>query len=206
MNVKKELILLVVAGTILASAGSSFALTPYWTGNGSDNLWSTPENWWNNTLPSTVHNGRIDKDGATVLIDSSVDAESVIFYMGNTAVSGHTSTLNMTGGTYTGYHRTYIGQGAGNTSIVNISGGDWTNAKDFVLGEGGTGTANVSNGKLSAAVYMYLGGRDVAGNGSLNISGGTVTVAYLGAAALVSGGRYPDRRRYFECDLADLYW
>ncbi|MES2570839.1 MAG: hypothetical protein V4710_12405, partial [Verrucomicrobiota bacterium] len=92
---------------------------------------------------------------------------------------GAKGTLNMSGGTLTNTGRTYVGQ-EGSTGNLNLAGGTYNNVNNelFIIGENsgskGTVTVNSSASRLQVGGEMWVG--ENGGNGTLNLSAGTVSV------------------------------
>ena len=65
----------ILAGLVLASSARSFADTIVWSGLGSDNKWTTPENWVGGNAPSvddTAQFGVVDAGARTTVVLGTV--------------------------------------------------------------------------------------------------------------------------------------
>ncbi len=128
-------------------SGPVFAVVD-WDGEGSNDLWSTQANWENDTVPNISDTAHIDLTDVVCLIDSTVAAVC--------------SSLRV------GYDNT------GGPSYLNITGGSLTLTNGFLLGQNNTdseGIVNISGGSVFVR-HSHIGGH---GNGTLTISGGTLT-------------------------------
>ena len=161
-----------------------------WTGNGADDLWSTPGNWSTGTVPTAGDKARIEAvPGARIVNEGAVALDSWIGagQSGDLTVDGGTwttssfivvarqasgeGTLNMISGTITAGGNLYVGHtGAG---TVNMAGGTIT-APTIVLPHNGAGHVNLHGGVLGAATLNMKQVPDTTIVGTMDISAGTL--------------------------------
>lgn len=143
--------LLTLTSVVLVLALVNTASAQTWDGGGADDLWSTAANWDPDALPTAADDATVNSDPGA-LIDASVTADALNVIIG--AASGDIGRVTMTGGTLTA-HKT----GSGGPGL-------W-------IGNRGIGYFDMSGGTLSADnVYAP---RNVAGQGYMTLTGGSVT-------------------------------
>ncbi|MGN6367544.1 MAG: beta strand repeat-containing protein [Phycisphaerae bacterium] len=135
-------------------------------------------------------NGSINLSGGNVTFDSWMDIGSAALTVGSVAVSNGTLSLGgssfwgnngianvtQTGGTINAGvgGTTYLGYGATGTGLVTLNGASAQfNGGTFLVGPTGAGTINVMNG------CMTLQALDIYANGTVNLTGGTLSVGTL---------------------------
>ena len=167
----KKIVYLVSLVLILSSVG--YAADIHWTGAGSDNLWTTRENWELNKVPTVADNvflnmpaakaGPIFQDGMDLKINGL-----------STEVAGE-STMKMTGGTLEITDYIWWGDDNNNHAIFTMSGGTITVGNELELGwGGGSGTWTMTAGTVSCGELIIPTGSGAAGE--LFLHGGTVSV------------------------------
>ncbi|MBW7992675.1 MAG: LamG domain-containing protein [Planctomycetes bacterium] len=167
-----------------------------WTNLGEDHLWSNPENWDPNRVPTLDDEVLIDVPNASApngpVIQDGIDAKAKGIF---TEAPGE-PTLTITGGTLEVAEWIWLGDGADSFGIWDMSGGALTVGSEFELGwGGGAGTLTMTGGTISAAeaviptgsgafglLYLYGGtynvttadGLSVKDNGMVDITEGTL--------------------------------
>jgi len=176
---------------VFGLAGSAFAADVYWDGGGSDNLWTTPENWVGDVLPGTGDAAKIYDPCYVAYAQQPLVCDGVepLVYR---VITGHGTTLTVTGGSITAPGDCFgIGYptdgpaGPSSESFLNISGGEIIAEEGFLVGGwDGTGTVNMSGGTITVASengstkWWYQVNIGEAGPGTLNMSDGTINAKY----------------------------
>lgn len=140
-----------MAGVLLAATSAQGAI---WVGLGSDNEFSTIDNW---AVSATDPTPVAPASGSTQDINGAFTVErSVNSTAGRTFVAGG-AVLNITGGTHND----------------NQSG---NSTRNFV-GRGSQGTVNVSGGSYNVGHIISIGGGGTNGNGVFSVTGGSAVIS-----------------------------
>ena len=189
---------LMVFGLVLGTAGSVLAADIQYTGAGADHLWSTPENWKDNSGPPTVSSdgAAFNRPDTKVLITDGITALCKGFMLG---MYGATNEAEVSGGTLTcnwldvGRVNQNGGQGyllvTGGEIQVN---GDLRVPQQFV--------SAVDPEKIGVGHVDLLGGTIRAGNFRLgnhqtaqpHATGGIGTMEITGGTLIVNGDKTAD--------------
>ena len=154
-----------------------------WDGGGSDDFWSTNENWVDDVAPISGSTGAIYIQSGNAVMGSSVSVDMTShLYLGG-AGSGNTgnATLTVNGGTLAssnGY--VLIGYNTTDTGTLTINSGSLsiqsTNTLGIGIGWYGTGIVEINGGTINADRLMTSFKSDCPGGSSLAIHNGTVTI------------------------------
>ncbi|MEL0456479.1 T9SS type A sorting domain-containing protein [Flavobacteriaceae bacterium SZ-1-7] len=176
------------------AVGALSAQTITWTG-AVDSVFVNPANWDLGVIPSGTHDVVIDSTTIKPFyITSLTDAGNGDNYVNHLNGSGGTLTLAgpmlvyAGGGNYFGGNLT-LNDGAdlnirnqgrfglsGNPSVITINGGLLNTKNQLIIGESGDCTFTMWGGEVTSTTNgIILGG--YAGNGKINLNGGTLTVA-----------------------------
>jgi hypothetical protein len=171
-----------------------------WNSADADGDWNTPESWAAGVVPGSADFARINGGNATVsgaanvdkittggtsalTVDSggslAVTGDFLVGEAGNASLEEKTGTLQLnSGGQITASTFVQIGawSATGQESILNITGGTLTVGTELRVGSGAAGTLNLSGGTLdlSSDYWQSLRIGDKAGDGTVNITGGTL--------------------------------
>ncbi len=177
MKKVKTKFLAVVVVLVLGSFG--IAEDIHWTDLGADHLWSTPENWENNTVPTSEDAAVIDPPAASApngpVIQEGIDAQIDLLYCeaaGETSMTITGGTLEIAGwgiwwGDGEGCHGTFYMSGG----TIDLTGGPGIH--EFGWG-GGEGTWIMTGGTVNAKGVQLP--TDSATGGQLYLYGGTYNV------------------------------
>ncbi len=178
----------VVAGLVLVFGSAACAEDIQWTDLGPDHLWSTPENWSLNRVPTLNDEVRIDVPAAAApngpVIQDGIDAKA----LGILTEAAGEPTLTMTGGSLELAQWIWWGDGADSLAVWNQSGGtvDVLN-REFELGwGGGAGTLNMTGGTVNAQELVVPTGSGA--YGELFLHDGTVNVTGAGGLQVNDNG------------------
>lgn len=151
------------------------AVATHWSGAGPDSLFSTPENWNPQAVPTAADDMFVDQpDGTYCVVPAGVDGQCGTLRVGN---SVFTTNLDIAGGSFTVTGGCYIGvDNASGHGILNVSGGLFTSA-DMNLGLRGTGTLNMTGGIVQLGWDLKIPGNS--GTGKANLNGGTLKALNL---------------------------
>lgn len=165
-----------------------------WDDGGADSLWSTPENWNTNAVPTAIDAASIDQPENThCVVQDGITAECETLRVGN---GGLTTNLDITGGSLTA-SGAYIGvDSPAGHGLLNISGGLFSTGS-LQIGWSATGTLNMTGGTIMLSDNLVVPG--LTGTGTVNLRGGTIYASDLrltsakglidvGAGALVLDG------------------
>jgi hypothetical protein len=169
---KKMLCLItVVLPLILANSASAQVL---WTAEGYDDLWSNPDNWDGDLVPTDVNAVSIDSPANTIcIIEEGIEAVCETLRVGN---GGATTYLEITGGSLTAAGA-YIGvDSKTGHGVLNISGGLFATA-GLQVGWVGIGTVNMTGGVIQLSDNLQVPGRT--GTGTVNLKGGVIYASDL---------------------------
>ena len=164
-----------------------------WTGDGADDLWSTPENWSTGAVPTAGDKARIGAvPGARIVNEGAVALDSWIGAQesGDLTVDGGTlttssfivvarfvsgeGTLNMKSGTITAGGNLYVGHTGMGT--VNMTGGTIT-APTIVVPHNGKGHVHLHGGILGAGALEMKQVEGTENVGTMDVAGGTLILA-----------------------------
>ncbi len=165
-----------------------------WTDGGADSLWSTPQNWNTNTVPTAIDAASIDQpENTRCVVQEGIIAICETLRVGN---GGLTTNLDITGGSLTA-SGAYIGvDSPAGHGILNVSGGLFSTGS-LQIGWSATGTLNMTGGTIRLNDNLIVPG--LTGTGTVNLRGGTIYASDLrltsakglidvGAGALVLEG------------------
>jgi len=140
-----------------------------WTGNGADDLWSTPENWSSGALPTAGDNARIQVvPGPTIVNEGAVALDS---WVG----AGQSGDLTVDGGTLTTNNFIVVARQASGEGTLNMISGAITAGGPLYVGHTGVATVNMTGGTITASSIEL----PFNGAGHVNLHGGI-----LGAGTL----------------------
>ena len=165
---------------LAALVGNSWGAS-LWNDGGPDHLWKTANNWNPNAVPTSSDSVTISLvTGPT--IDAGTTANALEIRVG--ATGGATSIMTMTGGTLTTVNWFMLGTETSTTKgRLDISGGVITLGPStinghFWVGFRGTGTVNMTGGTITVT-NLFAIARDDGGAGTavghVDLHGGTIT-------------------------------
>ena len=158
---------------LLALGGGASALIS-WDDGGPDSLWSTPQNWNTDTVPTETDPASIDMPENThCVVQEGIEAICETLRVGN---GGVLTNLDITGGSLTA-SGAYVGvDSPSGHGVLNVSGGLFATGS-LQLGWDGIGTLNMTGGVIELEDELVIPG--LAGTGTANLRGGTVYAADL---------------------------
>jgi autotransporter-associated beta strand protein/T5SS/PEP-CTERM-associated repeat protein len=138
-------------------------------------------------------NGTVGNTASVSLYNSTLSAADLSSGNDN-GIAGNNAiqTLDLNSGDQVNVAGTvYLGESAGSTTTVNQSGGTFTggsgNTYEFQIGQSGSSAWNQSGGTNYGGGWVSIG-RNAGANGSLNVSGGTFNQTLADHALLVGEG------------------
>ena len=172
---------------MLVLAGYATGADVQWDNGGQGALWSVPENWNPDGVPTAADTAQIYLPDANCVIDSSVAAECSTVYVGTGNVGS--CYLDMTGGSLTASGHIRVGE-AGNSNAVFImsDGVASSTAGRLWVGYNGTGTFIMRGGVLNIYGDKIEVGKNARSNGTICIYGGTID--FSGASCDLEIGKY----------------
>jgi hypothetical protein len=175
MIMSKKLICSVAVILMLSLVVNVRAVETFWNDSGPDQLFSTPENWSTQAVPSAADDMFVDQpDGTHCVVPAGVTGECGTLRVGN---SGFTTNLDITGGTFNVTGGCYIGvDNPSGHGIMNMSDGLFT-SPDMNLGLRATGTLNMTGGVIELGWDLKIPGNS--GTGTANLNGGTLKALNL---------------------------
>jgi hypothetical protein len=184
---KKFVALCLVAGLLLVLGPVAPTVADsVWTGDGADNLWSNPDNWFGGVLPTEADEVRINGPEAEApngpVIQDGIEAVAKVLIS-----DAGVSSMTMTGG-----HLELAGWGSwwadasGTTATFNMSGGviDFIGSPGIMelawqeQGDppgGSVGIWNMTGGEINA-LGVDMPGKNYGGIATINLWGGTLNV------------------------------
>jgi hypothetical protein len=169
---KKNVFGLMVCVLVLAMMTDTGAAVLRWNGS-SDSFWSTPENWQDNTVPSTGDTAMINVlPGPTVANEGAVANQ---MWLGE---GGSAGGLTLDGGTLTVNTWLFIQIGPTGEVIVNMTSGTLNVSVGGVgVGMRGPATLNMTGGTIHCPGFLI--GLESGSTGAVNLDGGTIHCNYL---------------------------
>jgi len=150
MKIRRVVLKLLSAISLLGLASNATAVTNYWVNSATGN-WNEPTNWLSGAIPGASDDARIN-NGGTALIDDAQTVNTGFAVMADT--NGTSGRLQMTGGRLVSNFDIRIGGNAatgGGNGVFDQSGGVvFMNGGNLNVGFGTTaiGTYNLSGGTL----------------------------------------------------------
>lgn len=138
-----------------------------WTGAGSDQLWSTPENWDTNSVPLANQNATNDLVPGPIVANEGA--------VGNIVYAGFAGTGEVTvdGGTLTA-NLFECARRAGSEGTLHMKSGTLT-CNRLHIGRAGTGHVNLNGGVIYTLSFEGLGSA-ATGVGTMDVTAGTLIV------------------------------
>ncbi len=187
---KKTLIICLALCAATVAQAADFT----WDGGGANNLWSTGQNWVDDTAPNgPTGTGRVYIQAANVEMDSSVNVTMTShLYLGG-AGSGKTgsSVLTVNGGSLNstgGYG--ILGYNIADTGTIYADSGSLTFNGTLGIGIGwyGKGIVEIDGGSINASVLNTSLKEESLGGSSITIHSGDLTVS--GTARIAEFGAH----------------
>ncbi len=170
----KQAIHLISLVLVLAFAGSASAVEVEWDNGGEGPLWSVPENWEPDGVPTAADEVRIYLEDANCVIDPTVDAECSTVYVG-TGGAGP-CYLDLTGGTLTTSGHIRVGEAGDSNGVCIMSAGVATSTGGRLwVGINGTGTFIMRGGELNIYDKIEVG-KNASGIGTIYVEGGVLNL------------------------------
>ena len=162
----KKLICLASFVLVLGLMVDVQAAVVNWTGNGADDLWSTPENWSSGAVPTAGDKARIEAvPGARIVNEGAVALDS---WVG----AGESGDLTVDGGTLTTSNFIVVGRVASGEGTLNMISGTITAGGTLYAGHQGSGTINMIGGTITAPAVFIAS--HPTGVGHVNLDGGII--------------------------------
>jgi len=162
----KKLIYLASFVLVLGWSVDVQAAVLNWTGAGADDLWSTPENWSTDTVPTAADKARIQAvPGARIVNEGAVALDS---WVG----AGESGDLTVDGGTLTTSNFIVVGRQTSGEGTLNMISGTITAGGTLYAGHQGSGTINMIGGTITAPAVFIAS--HPTGVGHVNLDGGII--------------------------------
>jgi len=162
---------------VLSLAGAVYADIT-WTGAGSDQFWSTPENWDSGTVPLAGDRARNDSIPGPIIANEGAVGD--IVYAG----FAKTGEVTIDGGTLTA-QLFECARRDGSEGTLHMKNGTLTCSR-LHIGRSGIGHVNLNGGILSTRSFEAMGS-DATGVGTMDVTAGTLVVEDSNAVATVQG-------------------
>ncbi len=148
-----------------------------WDGGAGTSDWNTATNWNPDTVPGS-NSKAVLKFVTGPIVTTSTPTVSAVSLGGN----GGVGILTVQPGAVINCTDTWaMGQSSGEGGVLAISGGAITIGSWFYVGNGGTGTVNMSGGSISVAALFSIAFA-TGSTGTVNLDGGTITAATFSMA------------------------
>jgi hypothetical protein len=184
---------LVASLQIVVTCLAVNGLATEWDGGGSDDKWSTAQNWDTNTVPSTTDAVLIQGTG----VHASVEAPATAYNLrvGDNAVLDVSSTIDLTQNLFWGTSPTPGTINVNSGGTINVPFAGYIDANGGMLNINAGGVVNVEglNPSTSDSVYLSYGTTQTSGiainGGTLDVSGDMrVGTGGVGTLSLDNGG------------------
>jgi hypothetical protein len=198
----EKVIYLISFVLVLVLAGNASADTLQWDNGGNGSLWSVPENWDPNGVPTIDDTAQLylSGDANNCVIDSSVAAECATVFVGRGGEGP--CYLEMTGGSLTVNGNFQIGQASDSNGVFIMSGGTATSTNGRLwIGMNGTGTFIMKGGELNIYEKVEVG-KNGSGNGTVYMEGGTMNLT--GSSTDLEIGSYGTGAMYMTGGVINL--
>ncbi|MHC4540118.1 MAG: hypothetical protein ACYS74_10110, partial [Planctomycetota bacterium] len=163
----RKLICLASFVLVMSLVGNVQAAEVDWNDSTGDHLWSTPQNWTNDTLPTGVDDTRLRMvPGPTVANEGAI---TNILRVGS---GNSTGDLTIDGGTLTTNGSLWIANDGGSTGTVYMISGT-LNASSLNVARRGQGTLDITGGTIIANNFRI--GQTSTATGHVNFHGGIIT-------------------------------
>lgn len=180
----KKLIYLISFVLVLALAGNALAV---WDDGGADNLWSTPENWSGDTVPTSTDRADIPSDtpGATVANPGAVCAGSLVGWVGkgNGALTIDGGDLHVYRTTGTQFGWLALGHAPSVTGQLYMKSGSLICDNKLQIGAAGADTPRsalyMTGGTITIDSASSGQGLRTGVSGHIQLDGGTITTLKL---------------------------
>ncbi len=165
----KKLICLASFVLVLGLMVDVQAAVVNWTGNGADDLWSTPENWSTGAPPTEADKFRITTvPGPTLVNEGAVGLDGWIG-------ADQTGDLTVDGGTLTTSSFIVVARQASAQGTLNMISGDIMAGGNLYVGHTGVGAVNMTGGTITAPTIVLPHN----GAGHVNLDGGILSAGSL---------------------------
>jgi|GEM_PF-191432 len=204
----KKLIYLVAFTFLLYISGNAFAATYTWNGGGTGNDWCTGGNWDLNMVPAFLDDCHIGGSAVVEVTNMTVPGESYAPSAYSLYMSGTSSMIITSTGKYWCRGNAYFGESGSDNVTCTVQPGGWLNGggKPIIMGHNGAeGTLSIyaKNDSSNLWIGRHAGSRCVvnydtaadsfhrdcfvgdAGNGTLNMNGGTLVVKHNDSAEMI---------------------
>jgi hypothetical protein len=167
-----RMVRILALATVMSLVVDAGAAVLRWNGS-TDEFWSTPGNWENNTVPSAVDTAMINVlPGPTVANEGAVANQ---MWLGE---GGSDGGLIVDGGMLTVNTWLFAQIGAQGEVIVNVVSGNINVTVGGVgVGMRGPATLNMTGGTITCPGFLI--GLESGSSGMVNLDGGTVTCGYF---------------------------
>ncbi len=186
----KKVVYLISFVLVLVLVGNASADTLQWDNGGNGSLWSVPENWNTDGVPTANDTAQLylPGDANNCVIDSSVAAECATLYVGRGGEGP--CYLEITGGSLTSDGHIRVGDAGDSNGVFAISGGivSSTNGRLWV-GTNGSGTIIMTGGEMNIYDKIEIG-KNAGSNGAIYIHGGTINFDGNGNSTDLEIGKY----------------
>jgi hypothetical protein len=171
----KQWIYSVMMMWVLSLGVGAQAVETHWNDTGPDQLFSTPENWDTQAVPTAADDMFVDlPEGTHCVVPVGVEGQCGTLRVGNATA---TTNLDMAGGTFKVNGGCYIGvDNPTGHGILNMSAGVFS-SPDMNLGLRGTGTLNMTGGVIELGWDLKIPGNS--GTGKANLDGGILNALNL---------------------------
>ncbi|WOO40932.1 hypothetical protein [Rubellicoccus peritrichatus] len=151
-----------------------------WDSGGSNDLWSTAQNWSGDTIPDLANSAWLNTAGDFAQIDANTTAEA--FQLIVARHSGATGiTLEMTGGTLTTGNVLFVGQYAGSNGTLLMSGGTINAGTELAIAVTGAGSLVMTGGTINVATSFKIGRySNATAVGQVTLHGGSINCLSFG--------------------------
>jgi hypothetical protein len=170
--------------SLLFSIGVLSAQVVIWDGGGTDNDWSTPQNWDGDVLPGSSDVAQVNTGGVTINVTTNVAAS----YFSNNDGGGNLVTLNLNSGRLTENDNTFgLRFVDGSNTVINVAGGElFAGALNDVYGPTSAAAESLIYNITGGGIYGY--DRFRYDSVTVNLSGGVLDMAgSTGPSALSIG-------------------
>jgi len=154
-----------------------------WDNDQGNNLWSEPNNWEPNTLPTLNDTAIVTDPLNYCTVDAAKDANCLFLVVGDGDFVGNVDVNIIAGADLTVYSDIRIGtvdvNDLNGTSTVTMTGGGVDVGRNLLVGDGADGTLTITSGTINVGDDLVVPNQETC-TGIVNLNGGIINAGGFG--------------------------